>query len=97
MARLVSSVPMRVAALVIALVVTIGAAIDVYRIGDSGAKAVMAVGLQAERHRAPFLAAVSLRVPAAGRGLSGHGWRVGRGGRGQVYAGGQAEGDEGVR
>lgn len=45
MARLVSSVPMRVAALVIALVVTIGAAIDVYRIGDSGAKAVMAIGL----------------------------------------------------
>jgi predicted membrane protein DUF2231 len=39
-ARLASSVPMRVAALVIALVVAVGAVIDVYRIGDSGAKAV---------------------------------------------------------
>jgi predicted membrane protein DUF2231 len=39
-ARLASCVPMRVAALVIALVVAVGAVVDVYRIGDSGAKAV---------------------------------------------------------
>lgn len=39
-ARRASSVPVRVAVLVLALVVAVGAAIQVYRIGDSGAKAV---------------------------------------------------------
>ncbi|MFF9402152.1 hypothetical protein [Streptomyces sp. NPDC014744] len=39
-ARLASSLPVHVAVLVIALVVAVGAVIDVYRIGDSGAKAV---------------------------------------------------------
>ncbi|MGW5214091.1 DUF2231 domain-containing protein [Streptomyces sp. NPDC004051] len=38
-ARTASSVSVRVAALVIALVVAVGAVIQVYRIGDSGAKA----------------------------------------------------------
>ncbi|MDX3235375.1 hypothetical protein PV392_06710 [Streptomyces sp. ME03-5709C] len=38
--RLASSVPVRVAAVVIALAVAVGAVIEVYRIGDSGAKAV---------------------------------------------------------
>ncbi|MEU6521763.1 DUF2231 domain-containing protein [Streptomyces sp. NPDC046924] len=38
-ARSASSVPVRVAALVITLVVAVGAVIQVYRIGDSGAKA----------------------------------------------------------
>ncbi|GAB2820614.1 hypothetical protein GCM10027073_59720 [Streptomyces chlorus] len=38
-ARLASSVPARVAVSVIALVVAVGAVIQVYRIGDSGAKA----------------------------------------------------------
>ncbi|WP_225834168.1 DUF2231 domain-containing protein [Streptomyces sp. NK08204] len=37
--RLASSVPARVVALVLALVVAFGAVIDAYRIGDSGAKA----------------------------------------------------------
>ncbi|WP_329184268.1 DUF2231 domain-containing protein [Actinacidiphila glaucinigra] len=37
---LASSVPVRVAAVVIVLAVTVGAVIEVYRIGDSGAKAV---------------------------------------------------------
>ncbi|WP_229846325.1 hypothetical protein [Streptomyces atratus] len=39
-ARLASSVAVRVAVLVIALVVTVGAVVDVYRIGESGAMAV---------------------------------------------------------
>ncbi|MCN9244650.1 hypothetical protein NGF19_28365 [Streptomyces sp. RY43-2] len=39
-ARLVSSVPVRVAALVIALAVAVGAVIEVYWIGESGARAV---------------------------------------------------------
>ncbi|MEU2227929.1 DUF2231 domain-containing protein [Streptomyces sp. NPDC018347] len=39
-ARRASSVPVRVAVLVLALVVAVGAAVQVYRIGDSGAKAV---------------------------------------------------------
>ncbi|GAA3776202.1 hypothetical protein [Streptomyces chiangmaiensis] len=39
-ARLASSLAVRVAALVIALIVAVGAAIDTYRIGDSGTKAV---------------------------------------------------------
>ncbi|MGV9251611.1 DUF2231 domain-containing protein [Streptomyces sp. NPDC003697] len=39
-ARRVSSVPVRIAVLVLALVVAVGAAVEVYRIGDSGAKAV---------------------------------------------------------
>jgi hypothetical protein len=38
--RRASSVPVRVAVMVIALVVAFGAVIDAYRIGDSGAKAV---------------------------------------------------------
>ncbi|WP_431964900.1 DUF2231 domain-containing protein [Actinacidiphila sp. bgisy160] len=38
--RLASSVPVRVAAVVLALAVTVGAVFEVYRIGDSGAKAV---------------------------------------------------------
>ncbi|MFJ3335266.1 DUF2231 domain-containing protein [Streptomyces sp. NPDC086766] len=39
-ARRASSVPVRVAVLVLALVVAVGAGVEVYRIGDSGAKAV---------------------------------------------------------
>ncbi|MGI5133227.1 MULTISPECIES: hypothetical protein [unclassified Streptomyces] len=39
MARLASSPPVRVAALVIALVVAVGAAIDAHQIGDSDATA----------------------------------------------------------
>ncbi|MET7378958.1 DUF2231 domain-containing protein [Streptomyces sp. NPDC005526] len=38
--RRASSVPVRVAVLVLALVVAVGAGVEVYRIGDSGAKAV---------------------------------------------------------
>ncbi|MGW3247260.1 DUF2231 domain-containing protein [Streptomyces sp. NPDC001070] len=38
--RLASSVPVRIAAVALALAVTAGAVIEVYRIGDSGAKAV---------------------------------------------------------
>ncbi|EXU67152.1 hypothetical protein Z951_16200 [Streptomyces sp. PRh5] len=38
-ARLAPSLPVRVAALVITLVVAVGAAVQVYRIGDSGARA----------------------------------------------------------
>ncbi|MGO4754889.1 hypothetical protein AB4212_40880, partial [Streptomyces sp. 2MCAF27] len=38
-ARVASSLPVRVGALVIALVVAVGAVIQVYRIGDSGARA----------------------------------------------------------
>ncbi|WP_369223520.1 DUF2231 domain-containing protein [Streptomyces sp. R39] len=40
MARRAASVPVRVAVLVLALVVAVGTAVEVYRIGDSGAKAV---------------------------------------------------------
>ncbi|MGS2586141.1 DUF2231 domain-containing protein [Streptomyces hebeiensis] len=47
--RLASSTPVRVAVLVIALGVALGAVVDVYRIGDSGARAVWQGGFSTSR------------------------------------------------
>ncbi|MFF2384517.1 hypothetical protein [Streptomyces sp. NPDC058108] len=46
------AIPLRIAAAVLSLVIGVGAGVQVYRIGDSGAKAAWHDGYSADAHRA---------------------------------------------